>query len=380
MKVMIGTTTGFHLRRLAVEMKHAGVDLRYFSSMPGFRLRRDGLEPPWAISLFPKLLPDAALALARQFPRRIQAGATERMLVRVDDLLARQMVPVDIFIGLSSMAVRSASRARELGAKVIIERGSRHVLSQNDLLVAGGAKPLSQLYIERELASYEAADIVTVLSGHAAESFVERGFPREKLFVCPLGVDLEAFKPSPRPPGPLQLLFVGQWSLRKGVDTLVTAVRKRPGWRVTHVGSTADAPLPQDAQFRCLGHRDHHDLARLMHEHHILVLPSREDGFGMVLLEALAAGLPVVASRMTGGPDIRAMIATPEWVELVEPGDADDLLRGLEALAARESALEGLRRRELLVHSDLAKVSWRGYARRYMDFLDQLGSGKGGLK
>ncbi|TNJ40969.1 glycosyltransferase [Phaeobacter sp. B1627] len=377
MKVVIGTTTGFHLRRLAVEMNRAGVDLSYFSSMPRFRLRRDGLAAPWAVSLFPKLLPDSALALARQLPQPIQMRATERMLARVDEALARQMVPADIFIGLSSMAVRSAARARELGAKVIIERGSRHVLSQNDILVQGGAKPLSQLYIERELASYDAADIVTVLSSHAAESFLEQGFPREKLFVCPLGVDLKAFMPSPRPTGRLKLLFVGQWSLRKGVDTLVTAVRQRPDWKLTHVGSMADAPFPQGDQFQSLGHRDHGGLAEVMHTHHILVLPSREDGFGMVLLEALAAGRPVVASHMTGGPDIREMITTPDWVELVAPGDANDLLRGLEVMADREATLEGDKNRSLLEPADLDRLSWSGYAQRYMDFLGILGTMKG---
>lgn len=290
MKTVIATTTGFHLRHLALELVRAGTDVQYFSSLPRFRLARDGISADWSESAFLSLLPTSALALARQLPSGVQSRAVEAMLTRMDDHVARHLKRCDAFIGLSSMAVRSAARARALGAKVLIERGSRHVLSQDRLIRAGGGKGLSPKYVERELASYAEADIVTVLSRHSAESFVEEGFPRERLFVCPLGVDLTTFKPTPRPSSPLKLLFVGGWSSRKGADLLVKAVRRHPGWSVTHAGTIGDVPFPQGAaQFRSIGHQNHAALQQVMADHHALVLPSREDGFGMVLLEALAS-------------------------------------------------------------------------------------------
>ena len=370
MKTVIATTTGFHLRRLAVELAARDENLSYFSYMPKFRMRSDGLDFAWAHSLFVPLLPNSAFALMRQLPWRNQA--VEIMLSRMDDCLTSRLPPSDFFIGLSSMAVNSAARAREQGATVIIERGSRHVLSQNQLVSEGGGKPLSQRYIKRELASYEQADVITVLSEHAADSFTEQGFPRERLFVCPLGVDLQRFVPTPRPPGSLRLLFVGAWSYRKGVDLLMQVMNRRPDWYLTHVGMQSDAPFPNsNHRIVSFGHRDHAQLAQLMAEHHILVLPSREDGFGMVLLEALAAGLPVVASRLTGGPDIRAVVDNPNWVEIVEPGDADDLLRGLDRMAEKEAQTSSHILRRKLTQSDQNFFSWHGYAERYLAFLKQ---------
>jgi starch synthase len=370
MKVSIGTTTGFHLRRLAVELHASGVGTRYFSAMPNFRLRRDGLSPDMFESLFWPLTPISALALMRQLPGNLQDRAVQARFGAVDALIAKRLEPCDAFIGLSAMSVRSARRARELGAKVVIERGSRHVLSQHELLIAGGGAGLEPRYIERELAGYAEADVITVLSSHAADSFVERGVERSRLFVCPLGVDLSVFRPTPRPSGPTNLLFVGAWSHRKGVDLLVEAVRRRADWRLTHVGAMADAAFPEDPRIVSVGHRDHQGLARIMAEHHILVLPSREDGFGMVLLEALASGLPVVASRMTGAPDIREMIDNKDHVGLTEAGDADDLLRGLDEMVTREASAP--LDRERLSPTDREALSWRSYGARYQFFLETL--------
>ena len=376
MKTVIATTTRFHLQRLASEFSSLHEDISYFSYTPRFRMQRDGLDAAWAQSLFMPLLPISAFALMRSLPWQMQA--VESMLMRTDDYLARHLPPCDIFIGLSSMAVRSAARARELGATVIIERGSRHVLSQTRLISVDGGKPLSPVYIARELDSYAQADIITVPSEHAAESFIEEGFPRERIFVCPLGVDLRRFIPTPRPAGPLRLLFVGGWSHQKGVDLLVKAIAQRPEWRLTHVGMQAGANFPHiTSQIVSLGYRNHTQLAQIMAEHHILVLPSRQDGFGRVLLEALAAGLPVVASRMTGGPDIRAVLENPDWVEIVEPGDADDLLRGLDNMVTREKNIQTSEPRHRLTENDQKFFSWHSYARRYLAFLKQLYAGKG---
>ena len=368
MKTVIATTTGFHLRRLAVEFNAVGQDVSYFSYMPKFRMRSDGLDFGAAHSLFASLLPRSAFALMRGNPWQMQS--VESMLIKTDDFLAKHLPPSDHFIGLSSMAVRSAARARDLGATVLIDRGSRHVLSQNALIVEGGGQPLSQRYIERELASYEQADVVTVLSQHAAESFVEQGFDRDRLFVCPLGVDLKRFTPSSRPSGPVKLLFVGGWSYQKGVDLLADAVKSRPEWYLTHVGMGAGIKFPSDcSRITRVGHCNHEQLAEIMTQHHVLVLPSRQDGFGMVLLEALAAGLPVVASRMTGASDIRAAMDNPEWVEVVQPNSAEDLLRGLDSMVEKEARTPVDELRERLSEKDKCFFSWRGYANRYQEFL-----------
>jgi glycosyltransferase involved in cell wall biosynthesis len=369
MRVVIATTTGFHLRRIATQLFERGVDTHYLSYMPRFRLRREGIPDRHSTSLFPKLLPTSFNALNRRLPR-LQERAVEAMFARTDDYIARHLPPCDVFIGLSAMAIRSAEAARRQGATVIIERGSRHVISQNALLVEGGATALSQHYIERELASYAAADYISLLSGHAVQSFIDQGFGRDRLFLNPLGVDLQTFSPSPRPAGPTRLLFIGAWSKRKGADLLAKAMAERPDWQLSHVGMITDMAFPALPNVRSLGHRTHQQLAELMKEHHILVLPSREDGFGMVMLEGLAAGLPVVASDMTGGPDIRAMITDRNAVEIHTANDAAALLAALDRSAAWEAT--SVPSRERMSGEDKTRFGWSAYGERYIDFLKSV--------
>ena len=72
-----------------------------------------------------------------------------------------------------------------------------------------------------------------------------------KLFLSPYGVDLDAFptRTGTLPSDPT-LLFVGNWSYRKGVDVLVEAIEAMDGVRLIHVGALLDAPFPKDLRFR----------------------------------------------------------------------------------------------------------------------------------
>jgi glycosyltransferase involved in cell wall biosynthesis len=290
------------------------------------------------------------------------------MLELTDQAIANDLPPCDIFIGLSGMAVRSAEMARRrFGAKIFIERGSRHVRSQNELASAGGGAKLTNVYIQRELDSYAAADYITLPSSHAMKSFLEQGFPEKQLFLNELGVDLTLFVPTPTPALPIKLLFVGGWSHRKGVDILSAALSQLPDCTLTHVGTHVDVPFPSSHQFKSLGHARPRELPAILADHHILVLPSREDGFGMVLLEAIAAGLGVVASHITGGPDIRRTIERKSFVNLVTPGSVDDLVRGIREVSCIIPA-EGSDR-AILSDTEKEYFSWRRYATRYADFM-----------
>lgn len=370
MRVVVATTTGFHLRRLAVGLNSLGVDVRYYSYMPRYRISREGIGRAWSSSLFIPLLPTSAFSLFRHF-KGLQVRSVERMWEKTDNLLAEMLPPCDVFVGLSAMAVKSATKAKKkYGAKVIIERGNRHVLSQDELLKRDGGPGVSAKYIERELASYDVADYVTVLSKHSFDSFIERGYAEDRVFVNPLGVDLASFKPTLRPPGKAKLLFVGAWSYRKGVDILAEAVRRKDGWRLTHVGSVLDIDFPRHDRIMSVGHKNHAELRKIMSEHHVLVLPSREDGFGMVLLEGLASGLSVVATTMTGAPDIRNMISNKSSVYLASPGCVEDLIRAIEMAVDDDSRNVGIRNK--LDEADRAEVGWDGYARRYQRFIQSV--------
>lgn len=132
--------------------------------------------------------------------------------------------------------------------------------------------------------------------------------------------------------GPLKILFIGNVIPRKGLYTLVAALRRLPRhlWKLTVAGSLSMATqyaqqirrLIQDSglkdQIHMMDSIDNEKLASLLEEHHCLAVPSFYEGFGIVYLEAMAYGLPVIASKAGAVSEI-----INDGVEgfLIPPGD-----------------------------------------------------------
>jgi glycosyltransferase involved in cell wall biosynthesis len=158
--------------------------------------------------------------------------------------------------------------------------------------------------------------------------------------VIPNGVDVaRARRARPGDPGPLRVLAVGRLRAPKDFRTLVRAVAALGphACRVLVAGEGPDRPLLA-AEIDALGLRgrvvlagERHDVARLLAYAHVFVLPSRSEGHPVSVLEAMAAGVPVVASRVGGIPE---QVADGETGLLVEPGDVDGLAAALRRLAA----------------------------------------------
>ena len=142
---------------------------------------------------------------------------------------------------------------------------------------------------------------------HVAESFRRDGSAYAKLFYNPYGVDLAMFPPrrEKATAEPFSLLFVGTWCLRKGCDLLIEAIKRVPGARLTHVGAIGDLDFPaNDDRFVHVDPVPQRELARFYAAGDVFVLASREEGFGMVLSQALASGLPLICTDRTGGADL----------------------------------------------------------------------------
>lgn len=368
MKAIVATSTAFHLRHLAVALGRTGWEVEFHSYLPRSKTRSYGLRDDQVVSHFRALLPWSALALVRGGPRWLRR-VRERLFALIDRRIARAIGPAEVFVGLSAVAVASAARARELGCLVLIERGSSHILTQQATALASGGEEPSALYVERELASYAEADRIVVLSRFAARTFAEHGEAPDRLEIMPLGVDTTCFvAPPSQPEPPLRVLVAGVWSRRKGCDLIEPLLDQVPGITITHAGLTGDLPLPRHPRFRSIGYQTHAGMAAAMAEHHLLVFPSRDDGFGMVMAEALACGLRVVASETSGGPDLAAMVGAP-WVSLVPSGDGPAL-----AAAVREQA-ETFDRDPTgfaVPAEKISGLSWQAYGARYVAMLARL--------
>jgi len=377
MKIAIATTGRFHVLDLARELSHLGHEVAFYSILPKRRALQFGLP---ASCHRGGLLPWLALLLIAQRygPRWLSRLVNPWILRLADWLIAQRLEPCDVFIGMSGLCVESARTARErFGAKVWIERGSRHVLSQKAILnqvkrLSPAAEGVPHYAVKRELDSYEIADTVVVPSRHVVESFIDQGFPSEKLFVNPYGVDLAMFAPTPAPPqGALPMaIYVGAWSYQKGCDLLIEAFKQLNGRvRLLHVGSITDAALPRQSWFVHQDPVPQNQLIEWYGRADVFVLASRQEGLALVQAQALACGLPVVCTNRTGGEDLIDMLSLTEGIFVVPHDDLVALAAAIEqAVQWSRNYFKPNDSRDLL-GSSRNRLSWRAYGKRYSERL-----------
>ena len=364
MRINVVTTGRFHVLDLARELAALGHDVRFYSCVPKARAVRFGLPPRCHRRAAQWLAP--ALLAASRGPRAFRAAANRALVALLDRWVAATMQPCDVLVGMSGLCMASARAARRRGAKVFLERGSRHILSQKEILEAmPGARQgeVPHWEVQRELAGYEEADVVVVPSSHVEASFVERGFDPRRLFRNAYGVDLAMFHPTEKPDNATpRAIMVGAWSLRKGCDLLWQACARSGRWKLLHVGTIADAPLPDSPLFE---HREpvpQWELAKRFAEADVFVLASREEGLSLVQAQALACGLPVVCTDRTGGADLRDHVDDPRWIIEVPHDDVDALGSAVERAISLAATQSGLRD---ILGAARDRLGWPAYGARY---------------
>lgn len=212
----------------------------------------------------------------------------------------------------SSLEMMTAARERGMpGVHAQVDPGPIWYRRRDDELARwpgaeAASEALDPRYLARLEAELDAASRVLVNSRHAADSLVEQGVDRDKIFIVPLATR-EAVRPVPRAPRgdrPFRVLFVGSVTVAKGFPYFGQAARL-VGAAAEFVAAGSMVLQPEflalhDWPVTCTGHLSRDALAALMAESDVLVFPTLSDGFGLVQLEAMAAGLPVIATEHCG--------------------------------------------------------------------------------
>jgi glycosyltransferase involved in cell wall biosynthesis len=164
---------------------------------------------------------------------------------------------------------------------------------------------------------------------------------RGKTEVVSSGVDLEQFAVAPVPDGPPRFLCVGALEERKNVVRLADAFARFGAGTLTFAGDGAlRRALEGRENVRLVGRVPHGDVPRLLAESHVLCQPSLIEPLGQALLEGMAAGRSVVATRIGGPPEF----VPPAAGVLVDPLDVEGLAGALGEAAGLPRPNEAARR------------------------------------
>lgn len=264
--------------------------------------------------------------------------------------------PFELGYFLTQIARESLSRARSRGARTILDNPNGHIRDFRDQLCRESRRWTGSRYLghpsermaKRVEEEYRLADSIRVSSRWAKRSLVERGVDAAKVFVVPQIVDVERFTPVERrqPSGPLKLVFVGSFSLGKGFPYLLRAMARLGPSRVSleMIGATGDRWCRRLLDRLKAGldvtHAPANPLAAYQRGE-LFVLPTLHDGFGLVVAEAMACGLPVITTDCCGAAET---VQPGESGWLVPAGDEDALAAALDVALSRRDLLREMGR------------------------------------
>jgi glycosyltransferase involved in cell wall biosynthesis len=217
---------------------------------------------------------------------------------------------------------------------------------------------------KRFIQEYDLADLLLVLSEKAAHTFRVRGFPEDKLYYLPRGVDVERFKPGKRPQK-FRAVFAGALIRRKGIQHVLKAWHRlnlsdAELWLVGFVHEEAKPYLKQfwRDNIRVVGFV--RDPENYLSQGTVHVFPSQWEGSAKVTYEAAACALPQITTREAGD-------VVRDGIEgiIVKPGDVNAIAAALEHLYRHPEIVEqkGTAARRRVVEN----FTWDHFRTRLLD-------------
>jgi starch synthase len=312
MKIDIGVGGRFWSDRLAEVLRADGNDVRLYSTLPRSRFPT---LPVARVHSF--VFPEIVFRLAGKlgFSDWGDLFKIEHFGRELAAALA-QGEPADLFIGWSSFSLETIRHRNSQNLTSILVRDSCHITHQTEALKReyakwGGTLPDRGRCVVRELEEYALATRVWVPSPLARRTFIEQGADPFRVDVVELGADLSVFRPAAKlaPAKPLRVVYFGSLSIRKGIPYLLEATKKfaKSDLELLLIGSVEPACaaiLAKHTHFTHLPAQRQEKLSDIISAYHVAVLPSIEDGFGLVVPQAMAAGLIPVVSRGCGAVEL----------------------------------------------------------------------------
>ncbi len=386
-----------HSHQAALALDEAGLLAGYLSGVPataeqmvrvpGILKRRLGRYEPVAIDPARAVWHPETPALRRLgdllLPARGAAWTDLYACRRFDRWAARRLdgKAADALVGVVACEISALTtfrRARRRGIATLLDAPSLHHAAQDRLHGTTDSPALHRRVIAAKEREIELADHILTVSELARETYLEAGVPAARVHAVLLGADTELFTPpqegADERTGALRFVFSGATIHRKGFDLLLDAfarVRaKAPGVSLRIVGPRGDAfgllAAMSSPGIEFVGPVGQRELAEEFRRADCLVLPSRNDSYGLVVAEALASGLPVLVSEKVGA---KALVLPGHngWIVPVE--DRAALAERMLACARSPEAVRAMRAD---CRRSAAAATWPAYRRRFVELIRTL--------
>lgn len=335
-------TNPCHVYDLALALHGMGALGRYYSGYPRWRLRPPG-DFPIRVHACRTLLTYGMQRLP-EFLRINDDRMFRWQDAGFDRAVSRDLQGSGFIHGLPGQCRDTFRRARKEGWTTILNHASGPVLQQRALIAPEYERhgrnleaeaPLPEAYTARLAEEADLAHLHCAASTVVRDQLVADGIPRERIWVVPYGANSRLFpKRETVPTGPFRICFAGRQSLRKGIHYLLQALESvdSSGWELHCFGMAFRETEPDferytgGAQVMQRGSVPQTELAAAFREMDVLVLPSAEEAFGLVVVQALESGIPCIVSDRVGSKDL---VRDGETGSIVPFGDSEALARAL---------------------------------------------------
>ncbi len=365
LKAIISSSGRFHAFRLAEQLKKANaLDCLYSQEWlrkSDMLSKEDVKGKPFLKAL--KLLELVCLfmPMLRSFLDKVlvyKAKSHDRFVASELKKRAKKNNKANVFIGWLGDCLESLKQAKKSNMLTIVECGSTHPRFHRDIVAeeylraaklleqelkkenakkqAEKAKSKKQSFASvqtlinlaksikkkkekqhmlRALKELDAADYIAIPSSFVKKTFIKNKIAEKKLIVVPYGADLKLFKKQEKKDKVFRVIWCGTLTIRKGIHYLLKAfseldLPKAELWLIGSVEPDIVAFIElykkrcKNSKIMVLGPKKQSELAYYYSQGSVFVHASVQEGMSMVLLEALACGLPVICTENTGGQDI----------------------------------------------------------------------------
>ena len=342
MKISFAATNPCHVYPFAVELAKVGALGAYYSGYPAWKLPGSDALPLRVHSLRTNIV----YGLLKYAPEWLRPSSRSLFLWQdrgFDRWAGAHLETCDFIHGIPGQCLHIFRAAKKIGIRTVLNHATGPVrdwvkIMEPEYARAGlkltAACPYDADYFRREDKEYALADFHCAASTVVREQLLARGIEPARIWLVPYGADSQIFHrglPLQRRAGPAEgqplsplaagaashgasfrIVFAGQVGLRKGLRTFLEALTlaARTDWRAEFFGAVlGEARGDLDAYRGATpltfhGAVSQHKLADAFRAGSVLVLPSLEEGFGLVVPQALSCGCPAIVTDRVGAKDL----------------------------------------------------------------------------